>query len=67
MKPTIGRIVHYNDHGTTLPAIITAVHANGLVNLKIFEDGHSTQSWKQSVPQANSTAEHGAWRWPEKV
>lgn len=42
MKPTIGRIVHYQlTERRILPAIITAVHSEECINLQVFGDPSS--------------------------
>lgn len=62
MKPTIGRIVHYEHEGQTLPAIVTNVVGEDLVNLQIFKDGLGGCYFHEGV--AKGTGE-GCWRWPE--
>lgn len=69
MNPTIGRIVHYlprsGENGgrdKLWPAIITAVHVDGSVNLTVFRDLLSPIP----VDHAKEGTEPGTWRWPER-
>ena len=73
MKPTIGRIVLYrvrpddppelrNNRAEVLPAIITAVFSDTVVNLKIFTDG-SVDVWHTS---RSLGSELGQWSWPKR-
>lgn len=65
MKPTIGRIVHYKtDDGTTLPAIILAVHSDTCVNLEVFGAGLLEDSQPTSVLEGTGTAQ---WQWPPRA
>ena len=60
-KPTIGRIVHYKvDDGGIAPAIITRVHNDDCVNLRIFLDGRPCES-RTSVVRGDG---RGQWDWP---
>ncbi|SMF88080.1 hypothetical protein SAMN05661091_4103 [Paenibacillus uliginis N3/975] len=63
MKPSIGRIVHFNDEvGKTLAAVIVAVVDN-VVNLSVWNEfGH--QFNVLNVRQGN---EPGQWNWPPRV
>lgn len=64
MKPTIGRIVHFQTlDGQTLPAIVTRVFSDTCVNLEVF--GVNTESrFPTSVCMGG---ESGEWSWPPRV
>lgn len=73
--PTVGRIVHYTptvdqlemfNGATVLPAIIVKVNdeANGIVNLKVFNNGHADRFLKDMYQAAEPTP--GGWHWPVK-
>lgn len=69
MKPTIGRIVHYFEPGSDVPqaAIITQVHSDVCVNLRVFHDGERFPR-VTSVEQATSdNSENCRWEWPPRV
>ena len=67
MIPTIGRIVHYNafadEHVKVSPAIITRVHNEECVNLRVFFDGRPSTPMT-SVVRGDKL---GQWNWPPKV
>ena len=75
-KPSVGRIVHYNDdpylnaqdpHGVGpdrwLAALIVAVHSNETVNLVIWDETGG-RSFRSVV--AHGTGRY-QWRWPPRV
>lgn len=77
-KPSIGRIVHYQDPetGTTIAAMITAVHDGG-VNLTTFAPGKMTgyiavgpRAAGVNPPAAvvafAKTPTPGCWNWPPR-
>lgn len=65
MKPSIGRIVHFVDpSGAHLPAIITCVHSDTCVNLKVFRDAEG-DSFITSVV-LNDEGGSSSWHWPER-
>lgn len=70
MKPTIGRVVHYQRHGSPdgthksepSPAIITKVNEDGTVSLAVF---NPTGMYFQAVAkQAIADPIPGCWNWP---
>jgi len=64
LKPTVGRIVHYQPFHQVEPlaAIVTAAYDDGCVNLAIFNaDGTTTP--KPCARQAHEPTE-GFWNWP---
>jgi hypothetical protein len=62
MKPTIGRIVHYQTaDGDTLPAMIVRVHSDTCVNLKVFQDSTESSRHETSVIKGTSPR---TWAWP---
>lgn len=75
MKPTIGRIVHYQSIGMeaaeggpgypseTQPALITQVRADGTVTLKVFSTVSIFDLF--SVPFAEEP-QAGHWNWPPR-
>lgn len=68
MRPTIGRIVHYNDHGVIVAGIITRVWARdargeGGVNLTLFPDGGGLEV-RADVAEGDTP---GTWAWPPRV
>lgn len=73
-SPSIGRIVHYfpgpeevvNDRGI-MPAMITAVHNENCVNLKIFVDGQGQELWRSSVVQKAPGYDTRCWDWPTRT
>lgn len=83
MRPSVGRIVHYNFRGEILPAIIVKVTDSSRVNLQVFMDYSSHASAKSGqVPESRllwvSGATHkgiyttdefapGTWDWPPRV
>lgn len=86
-RPSLGLIVHYTfadgedapNNSHTVPAIITAVFGNGLVNLRIFADQETSypaygtrkpvSEWRTSVPYRDNVVgeECHFWSWPERV
>lgn len=78
MKPTIGRIVHYYPHsqdtgsfpytpGEPVAAIITQVHSDECVNLRLFVDGQAQgETWITSVVYDEGQGEF-SWSWPPRV
>lgn len=70
MKPSIGRIVHFqlnegqreklNNYQPTAPAIITAVWGDECVNLKVLLDGE-TNLWVTSAMKGTG---ENQWDWP---
>lgn len=68
---TIGRIVHFRtENGRVFPAIVTDVHSDDLVNLRVFEDSHDFP-WETSVQKQDETEgasiENQRWFWPPRV
>jgi hypothetical protein len=74
MKPTIGRIVIFNvseqiqkefgkncNDKKQLPAIITAVWSETLVNLQVIVDGMAGSYWVTTVDQGDGERQ---WNWP---
>ena len=62
-RPSIGRIVLFRKAGDTLPAIITQVWSQTLVNLTVFTDGGPTEPYS-SVEQGDDERQ---WNWPPRV
>lgn len=56
MRPSVGRIVHYNFQGEILPAIIVKVTDSSRVNLQVFMDysSHISQVDGKSGPVPES-------------
>jgi hypothetical protein len=73
MKPRIGRIVIYhfyknyraleNSNEVNAPAIITKVHSDTRVNLRVFTDSEALL-WKTSVAYGEG---ENQWSWPDKI
>jgi hypothetical protein len=62
MKPSVGRIVHYQTQaGNTLPAMIVKVHNDTCVNLHVFQDSNEPGRWMTSVVQGTGPI---TWAWP---
>lgn len=73
MKPTVGRIVHYEDPEIgTIAAVITAVHEGG-VNLTTFTPGKPCgyvavgPGNLLAVVAFAETPTPGHWNWPPRV
>ena len=75
-KPSIGRIVHYNDDpyltardsdgpgpDRWLAALVVAVHSDEAVNLVIWDE-QGSQSFRSFVLYGTERYE---WRWPPRV
>lgn len=70
MKPTVGRIVHYQSYGTpggeyqseARAAIITAVRSDEAVDLCILNP--TGMFFNQNVLQGDKP---GHWQWPQRV
>lgn len=64
MKPSIGRIVHYNSSHGTAAAIVILVHRDeSIVNLQVFDPSGRIRS-VAAVEQGDSL---GQWNWPPRV
>lgn len=65
MKPTVGRIVHYQratqDGSETLAAVIVKVHGDACVNLSVFDPDAFGVFGVQSCTIGTSD---GMWQWP---
>lgn len=76
MKPSIGRIVHYNQSGTRTPAIILHVYSDECVKLRVLGDADNDirdsvslekeSEVSASLPNEMST-EPGTFSWPPFV
>lgn len=74
MPPSIGRIVHYQAHGSpdgthkSVPraAIITAVHNDTDVALTVFNPSGMFFN-EHCLFDDSETPRGGTWRWPPKV
>jgi hypothetical protein len=63
-KPTIGRIVLFKtEEGETLPAIITRVNEDGLVNLRVFTNNEHNQ-FAVLLPNVEHGKKEKQWSWP---
>ena len=70
MRPTIGRVVIYREHGGPMhiecPAIVTKVHSDTCVNLHVFFDG-APAGYRTSVVQETPGQTFGwSWDWPKR-
>lgn len=61
MPPTIGRIVHVRIGDQTLPAIVTRVHSEKSVNVRVFGDDDEIPEHLSSVVQGTGDLQ---WQWP---
>ncbi len=73
MKPTIGRIVHFyldrsDEHDDPISSIITKVHNDTCVNLRLFydDDEHAHTEHVTSVTPRYK-GEGWGWEWPPRV
>jgi len=64
--PIVGQTVLYVTSGTTMPAIIRSVNADGSVNLTTFPGG-SVCTDANSVDFAPSGAIHPSWYWSDDL
>lgn len=63
MKPSIGRIVHYNSSYGVAAAIVTHVHTNGeTVNLQVFRPDGQVKHMTCVEPGKHL----GGWNWPPR-
>lgn len=62
-KPSIGRIVHFNNAGIPNAAIIIAVHSDTCVSLSAC---NSSGTWSSHTSLELGDAP-GSWCWPPKV
>lgn len=73
-KPTIGRIVHYQAHGSpdgthkSVPraAIITAVHNESCVDLAVFNPTGMFFNSSCALDESE-TPRGGTWHWPPRA
>ena len=77
MAPTIGRIVlvklrengqpwHVNG-ADEHPAIVSEVHSETMVNVRVFQDDDAIPIWLTSVPFETDQEHAGStWRWPPR-
>jgi hypothetical protein len=70
-KPTVGAIVHYftgdREHaGGQLyhAAIITRVHTDDVVNLRVFFDMERATGIRQAARLLGNERNSAGWRWP---
>ena len=63
MKPSIGRIVHYNSKNGTCAALVINVQSDELIDLQVFDRDGSTRH-VTSVEQGETL---GMWNWPPRV
>lgn len=79
-KPSIGRIVLVpmdparNNGASVAPAIITRVHSDTTINVRVLADAHGnvTHDWRTSltyVSEVESLGDGNAcqWTWPPRV
>jgi hypothetical protein len=72
-KPTIGRIVHTRYKGDPAPAIITRVHSDQVVNLRVMRDAsnetpcvvgvylHESEETARAIEGTASSQNHAWW------
>lgn len=75
MKPTPGRIVHYQpsasqlgyaapDASGVIPALVTGVQPSGAVNLYLFPNCGAGAMWIGTITEGDGP---GRWRWPPRA
>ncbi len=64
MDITIGRMIHVVEKGKHLPAVVTNVFSNTLVNARVFCDTGRTQTKLVGVT-FDSKGKDNTWHWPE--
>lgn len=65
-KVTVGRVVHYmGSDGEHLPALVTKVWNDDLVNLKIALNGNEPDWIHRTSVVLNESKSPGTWHWPE--
>ncbi len=74
LSPSIGRTVIYQAHehersnsALEHPAIITSVHNDTCVNLKVLPDCGAIFDATSAVLDGSDDPRPGTWRWPERV
>ncbi|QTF82003.1 hypothetical protein SEA_FEFFERHEAD_2 [Mycobacterium phage Fefferhead] len=73
MTPTVGRIVHYQPFFTThyedqpRAALVTAVHADGTVNLFVYGPTGETLALENVRHACNDDPTEGRWNWPPRA
>lgn len=71
MKPSIGRIVHFNFDDQVVPAIITSVHEDDTVDLTAFFIRgivhFSDIEEDEFLADGGSAGNNGTWFWPPRV
>lgn len=63
MKPTVGRIVHYQNGNIFAPAIVTRVWSDTCVNLTAFPDGDPPFC---AGGVTNDETDSRRWAWPPR-
>lgn len=70
MKPTVGRIVHYQPMGQpddrARAAIITCVHSNGSVALRVFHPVANNMDVTLDMVREAAEPTAGCWNWPPR-
>jgi hypothetical protein len=71
MKPTLGRIVHYQDPDTNpiMAAIVNSIEADGALNLTVFYKSGETSArfCVMKMVAGPKEAEPDTWWWPERL
>jgi hypothetical protein len=72
--PSLGQIVRVHLEGVTVPAIVTAVHEDETVNVRLFSDADPQHGplrhaeWQSEIPHedtADDKYEGPTWSWPD--
>lgn len=69
MKPTIGRIVIFNDGQTAsqeFPAVIMRVHSDTVINVEIFRDDGGQRIFRSVPQQGTAPGNMPTWSWPTR-
>lgn len=80
MKPSVGRIVSFYPQesdldsrgngievGQPIPAVITRVWSDTVVNLRVLADSSGSLPWRTSVTLRTNPDHVFSWAWPERV
>jgi hypothetical protein len=65
VKPTVGRIVLFHEEGGPYAAVVTAVNADGSIELATF--GRNSLYFQHGVLETDdATRAKGRWSWPPR-